>query len=315
MTNSQKLAIKEKVLLYTEKFTNAELSRKSGVGEANISVIRSWAEGNKYPADAQWRKLETFFSEAIHMDSPNYLSIIAATTMACETASRVAIDGYTGAGKTYALRAYERENPETSFLITGRRSMGHRALLWELAKRVGVDKFQKMSLYDLEVAIKNKIESSQKRIVLMFDELEYVKPACLDCIKTLCDLLENKCGIVVCGIIKEVLGKNAEKGKGCYPQFFRRFAHRWEAMQPISKQEIKYVCANHGIVNPDVVAFFSRTVKEYDTFQTLLLECQKVGADITVEYLLDILKGGLEGVDSTPSPKKGKKGGTYGLRD
>lgn len=268
--------------------TQAELARLSGVGDAYINIIANKKYTDKAPADTQWSKLVVFFGGGeIHIDSPNYLNIHAALAYAQKEHERTGIDGYTGAGKTYAVSRYAKNNPNV-YVITGRRSMGQRALLHELASQVGVDRYKTYTMYELEKEIVKQLLRRTSPLIV-FDEMEYVKPACLFTIKTLCDLLEGKCGIVLCGIIREELKKQADRGKLGFPQLFRRFDFRWEIMEKISASEIRKVCKDYGVTDGDVVKYLTQLCKDYDTFTTALKECVKRD-NVTVEYLKTIFK-------------------------
>lgn len=297
MENNQKLALQAQCnewLAGGEGYTQASLSAKTGLGQAYLSIIVNGKWTEAHPAAAQWQKLALFFRGGeVHIDSVNCAAIEAVVTNARNEKTRAAIEGDTGLGKSYGLRRCAT-NIAGAILITCRRSMGHKTLLHQLAERLGLDGYKRLGLYELENKITDKIVNSKTSYVLMFDELEYVKPAGWDAIKTLCDLLEGKCGIVICGIIEEKITKLSERGREGFPQFARRFDKRYTYMCNISAEEIGAAFSKYGVgLKKSVMNYLAKQVKNYDALITILKDCMRYEGEISLELLKNwIEKGG-----------------------
>lgn len=254
--------------------TKSELARKTGVSVPYMTNICNGKWDDKHPSAAQWQKLEVFFREPDHIDSVNYMSITGACNKAHALKSRIAIDGYTGAGKTYSLTRYVRKY-SGAYLIICRSSMTNRSFLEELSRCLGISKTSSR-IYQIERAIIEKVMGSQEDIVLIFDEVEYLKPGSLNSLKTIMQELKGHCGFVVSGIIKEWLTKMAFREKPGMPQFLRRIGHSWVSMEAVSKEDVVSICQQKEIKDKNVVRWLYHNCKEYDALLTYVQELHTV---------------------------------------
>lgn len=250
------------------------LARLTGVNPAYISRIANGTWDDKLPGIAQWNKLGSFFQVSHHIDSINYLNIVSACATAQEEGGRVAIDGYTGAGKTYALRRYQKANANV-YLIQANPSMTRRAFVWEIARQVGIDKLSS-SLYALLQDVITRLENKAVPALLIFDEIEYLPESAYHIIKTLMDNLEGRVGFVVSGIFRESLEKSANRGKPGFPQMLRRVGHSWLEMQRIDKKDVRSLCEQNGIMDASVVGWLMANARDYDALATYVKDLVKV---------------------------------------
>lgn len=287
MELQHKLTLAERVqdwLTERPENTQATLARKAGISQTNLSHIAGNRWEDKVIGDAQWQKLAVFFQNPTHIDSPNFLNITGAAQMAQEQRRIIGIDGYTGAGKSYALEQYWKSKPNV-FLIRARRSMGGKTFMKEVARQIGCTNISGQ-LYDIENAVIQRVKSIQGGpVLLILDEIEYLKPLALDSVKVLLQELDGVCGIVVCGIIRQWLEKLSGRNIQGMPQFLRRLGHSWVQMAPISSAEVRSFARANGITNKEVINCLVRDCRDYDALQKytrdLIRVSQEDGSAIT----------------------------------
>lgn len=270
--------------------TQADLSRKTGVDKAYISQIVGEKWTDTVPSLKQWNKLAIFFRVGNHIDSSNYLSITGACSVAQQENRVVSIDGYTGAGKSYALKRYMKSGNHV-YLVQADPTMTRRAFVWELANQVGVTRLSS-NLYTLLQDVISKIQSIGDPTLLIFDEIEYLPQSALSIIKTLMDKLEGHCGFVISGIYKEWLTKAANRGKPGFPQFLRRIGHSWVKMEPITRSDVSTICSGNGISDADVQSWLLKHARDYDRLTTWVRDLVEVseanGMAISVELCSEL---------------------------
>lgn len=289
MNNTYKKQLQESVIEWLdqgEDYTQAELARKTGVDKAYVSQIKNGKWDKAIPSISVWQKLVHFFGYDFHIDSFNYKSIQGACRRAHEEHIRVGIDGYTGAGKTYALRRYARQFPNV-FLVMGDPDATRKDFVTQLADQVGVD--PRGSIYKVKVRIIQAIQNRRGKCLLILDEGEYFKTSIWHTVKSLCDELEGKCGVVISGILHELLLKFKNRRHVGFAQLTRRFEFKWLKMQAISKREITQTCKDHGINDHNAIKWFLARVSNYDALSILVKDAIKVagGRDVTADLLAD----------------------------
>lgn len=213
-----------------------------------------------------------------HFDTDNFLLVRKACNKAKKNRSRVGIDGYTGSGKTYALEAYKRENVNETFLVKCSGDMNPKDFMLAMAEAVGAD--VQGSRYTLRKNIVKRLLDCVKP-VLIIDEAENVKKEpVLDAIKGMCDELEGKCGIVLCGMdIQDKFLKLSDKKKYCYPQINRRFNGSWFKMFAMTENDVRLVCTEVGIDSNGAITYILKHVKDYGHLSHVISEALQESAD------------------------------------
>ncbi len=223
-----------------------------------------------------------------HFESDNYLLIAKACAKAKRTRCRVGIDGYPGAGKTYALEVFKRQNVAETFVVKCSGDMNPKDFMLAIAEAVGAD--TNGSRFNLRKNIAKKL-FDMHRPVLIIDEAENVKKEpVLDAIKGMCDDFEGKCGIVLCGVdLKEKFQRLSEKKKYCYPQINRRFNGSWFKMFNLSEDDIRVVCQGVGIDNAGALKYLVSNVRDWGhlahVISQALQEADETGKPVSSEML------------------------------
>lgn len=252
-------------------------------GDKTISIKDSYFE--KIAIAIKFSYETTYWK---HFESDNFLMVMKACQKAKKGRCRVGIDGVTGSGKTYALDVFKRENVAEVFLVKCSGDMSSKDFILAIADAVGAD--TNGSRYMLRRNIVKRL-LDLSRPVLIIDESENVKKEpVLDAIKSMCDDLEGKCGIVLCGLdLKEKFQKYSDKKKYCYPQLNRRFNGSWFRLFTLSEDDIRWVCNEVGIDSAGAIKFIVSTVKDWGHLSHVISEAlqenAETGKPVTAEML------------------------------
>lgn len=174
----------------------------------------------------------------------NFNSIIQQCDRARTYKKLIAITGEEGTGKTIALQKYEKDNEET-YKVHCLKTMKAKELLQAILFSLG-ESFTG-SPYQMTFKIA-EILNRKANPLLMFDEISTLGVSHLIYIKDIWDMVENNCGIVLCGQHYFItnLEKAVSKFKVGMPEFLSRISSFTE-LNEITKQEIEYICKENGI--------------------------------------------------------------------
>lgn len=158
--------------------------------------------------------------------------------------------GYTGAGKTTALKAYNIKNANT-YLVTCKKSMSTKQFFIEILKVMGI-KFNG-SIYDIIQTIAKELNRKQSPL-LIIDEAGKLSIKQLLYMHDLRDSTQKNAGIVLAGVdyFKTNLLKAVEKSKEGMPELYDRISF-WLSLNKPTRQEIKSICQINGLVQPDKI--------------------------------------------------------------
>lgn len=268
----------------SDKHTASELAKKTEVSTSYISQVKNGKWDDQYPSVAIFQKLQNFLGDSHHIDSENFLNIQGILGKVMHFKSRGAINGGTsGEGKTYSIRKFCEVTPGAYHIIC-RKSMTSKGLLQTVAKALKLDS-NRLTRFSLEEQIADYLV--RRKGLLIFDECEYLKGKdAFDSIKTLCDLVEGKAGIVVCGLgLQNIVNTLASRGKVGMPQFKRRFDWKWLHTAPIKTKEVREFCKVSGITDKHAVAWFVDKVNDYDTLVTLVKDALQLAKALKISVI------------------------------
>lgn len=179
----------------------------------------------------------------------NYKNIQVLCEYAKLNSKFLIISGETGSGKTEGLVNYSKQDLENNKYIRLRKSMTNKDFFTEIAKAYGY-RFGHKTFYRFMNWIKNYIEESDQKHLLIIDEGGMFNHEQLGLIHELRDLTENKLGIILAGpkyfVEKLKLWNNAQRDG--VPEFYRRI-NRIIPLYDLTKEEILAVCDAYGITS------------------------------------------------------------------
>lgn len=226
---------------------------KKGISKSHLSNVLNPDKWD-FVGDRTWNellgKVEATTSENKIQNTSNVRMINNACADAQRNRRVVAIAGYTGAGKTTALKNYDANNANTHYVVC-RSSFGTKDLLMNIAASMGVQAKGGRAL-DLEEAIIEHINHTPDTLIILDSVSKIRKDAALQLIGDLCEATEGRAGIIIAGteFLHDYISKAVQRNKRGFREFNRRI-YAWTHL-PIFKDnkvqaEAVQICKDNGI--------------------------------------------------------------------
>jgi DNA transposition AAA+ family ATPase len=278
-----------------------KLSKKIGISDATLSNLRKGKWDNLGPG--VWNKTAAFFNQLGEIRhegddvwryfdyTPEAETIAQVIRNAHKYQRRAAIDGPTGKGKTETIKHLVNTDKSNEIIhIIGRRSMNPKTFCVNIAEQLGLSQISS-NRYQLEEDIAEKILSMGKP-TLIFDELENVSLTCFSSLKTIVDLTDGQCGIVIVGIdLWKLMHNNALKGKDAFRQLQRRFPVQSYEFLPegIERDALFRILTDCGIKNKYAQEWFEDNVFDYDALKNTVKDALRIARRKDVEVTREFL--------------------------
>jgi DNA transposition AAA+ family ATPase len=290
--------IPDAIKLYLdEKNTNqAQLARVANVGESYMSHILQGKtfigpteiKDKYYTAICKAISLELKHETWRHFNTENFKLFINQIKKVRESKERLALDGDTGAGKSYTCNEYKKKYPTNTFVVTCSPIENSKEFAINIAETVEVE------IHGTAGTIIKRVVKKLLRLenpILIIDEAEHIekKSGYINIIKGLSDLLEDKVPLVLVGMgINEILKKGYERNKQNFRQTARRFSKREKCENDIS-EDIDKICEDLGLTSIKIKSWLKARVKNFGDLKTIITsaleEQQKSGNPITTDLL------------------------------
>ena len=202
-----------------------------------------------------------------------------------------AIAGFTGGGKTVALRSFADRHPNAAY-VEANILMNRKSFLSAICRAFG------MHIDDTAEGLMNKIVDrmiSEEQTVLLIDDAAKLKDDCFRLLQVIYDKTEGSAGIVIAGTekLKKYLDRSAAKDKLSYRELKRRISF-WQSLKKPTAVVIKKVAEVYEIVDKDVIQWLAKEVQDYGTLRNYILNALKVavvGSNVSVAILNDLHLG------------------------
>ena len=309
MTKEEKNQIADKLRSYLAQqgISGNEFAKrnKNLLSSGYVSMIVNEKWDDKTPATATWHKLANFFGLRNNnwptVSSTNYNRIHNLCEDARENFRMLAIAGYTGAGKTTALRKYARQYADV-FYVECRPDWKRKTFLAKICEVMGVENLGTIS--DKIDAISAKLESmyiNGQKPTLLVDNAHKLDHSVLLMLETIYCETENEpdnrfAGIVISGtdVLKKEIDKNAVKDKGAFREFRRRIGY-WQGMNRPSKKAVATICEYKGLTDTDCINYIWNQAKDFGTIRELITNAMRMQAtqdlEITPQLLASLMVG------------------------
>lgn len=244
-----------KAEMTAKKLSQNAWADKKGVGRSHMTNILEPKKWNKV-GQRTWNTLWNLIVPIAKSSSLYNTTTMSVITAACQDAQLnrrvVGISGYTGAGKTTALTAYDSSNFNTHYLVC-RSSFGVKDLVIRIAASMGIQAKSGRTL-DIEEAIIQKMNNSTDSLLILDSVSKLRKDAALQFIGDLCEATEQKAGIVIAGteFLHDYMMKMVQRNKRGFREFDRRI-YAWTHLPDFSSSKVQKeaieICKSHGIWN------------------------------------------------------------------
>ena len=244
-----------------------QLAAQIGISPATIIAVR---KGDWQSVSAKMlNRLRAFFNiDSWQIRSTtNFQKITSACKDAADNRRMIAIAGYSGAGKTTALRHYARSNAE-SFYMLGTVLMTKKSFMKSLQQSLGLQEASNIQeAMDSVVGRLNQCNTG----LLIIDDAGKLSETILRLIQVIYDRTEYQAGIVLAGTeyLKQVIDKNASRNKNGFRELKRRIAF-WQPMYRPTASIIETICKDYDITSEHSIRYIFENTHDYGTLRNLI---------------------------------------------
>lgn len=268
-----------------------QLAKQIGISAAHLTNVRKgyWEK----LSEKQIISLKNFFQlDGWHVrNTPNLASITKLADDAQSNARMLAVAGFTGAGKTTALKHYATKQPNTYYVLSTF-FMGRKDFLKAIQRSMGLD--VEGSVSTMCYAITEHLKRLDSPL-LIIDDAGKLTDANYRMLQVIYDETEFHAGIVLAGTeyLKQYLDQAASKNKMGFRELRRRIAY-WQPLEAPTLKIVAAICQDYGITNEDTVRYITREANDYGTLRNIITNALKASdnpAEITPELISDLSIG------------------------
>ncbi len=294
----QQVATAFKEYLKAKNMSGNEFSKANStfISSANVSHITSGKWPNVTISDTIWRNLAKAIGFNMNawqiVGTQNFNKIQQLCEDAQVNSRMLAVAGFTGAGKTTALRKYAEATPNT-YYVHCNRLMARKEFLKAIQAALSID--HEGSISDRMRSIVTKLRSLE-RPLLILDDCAKLNDANMLMIQIIYDETEFQAGIVLGGtdVLKKYIDKMAAKDKLGFRELKRRIGY-WQRMFRPSKKATTAICVNNGIVDGKAIEYIYRQCLDYGSIREMISNAlrasERTGALVSTELLSGIAVG------------------------
>lgn len=228
-------------------------------------------------------------------NTPNFASIVKLCEDARDQKRFLAVAGFTGAGKTTALRHFAQRNGEAYYVLA---NVLHtkRTFLQDIQRAMGIS--EGSSISDMMTAIIRRLNTGTAP-VLIIDDAGKLSHTCLRLIQVIYDSTEFSCGIVIAGTeyLKQEMDRASRRNVMGFQELRRRIAY-WQPLRRPTKGIVEKLCEDFGISERAAVDYIYTNAKDYGTLRNMVLNAaaaaEKDGVIVNREVLVDLHVGDME---------------------
>lgn len=228
-------------------------------------------------------------------NTPNF----AAITKLCEDARDqkrfLAVAGFTGAGKTTALRHFAQRNGEAYYVLA---TVLHtkRTFLQDIQRSMGISEGN--SIHDMMTAIIRRLNTGTAPLLIV-DDAGKLSHTCLRLLQIIYDSTEFSAGLVIAGteFLKKEIDRASRKNLMGFQELKRRIAY-WQPLRRPTRSIVEKLCEDYGIQDRAAVDYIYTNAKDYGSLRNLVMNAlaasEKDGMSVNREVLVDLHVGDME---------------------
>ena len=250
-----------------------QVARKMGIAPATLSNMLN-GKWNLISED-MLRKVKSYY----RLDdtwqirrTQNLNAIVELCRDAQENHRMLGIAGYTGAGKTTALRHYAGNNMNV-FYTHAHFHFQKKDLLRSIQQCMGLN--EGGSVNDHIQAIVQKLNTVNNPL-LIIDDAGKLNDANFRIIQVIYDATEFNAGIILGGTeyLKEYIDKMASKNKMGFRELRRRIAY-WQPLFSPSPDVVARICQDFGIEDKNAIEFVISRGVDYGTIRNIITNARR----------------------------------------
>jgi len=288
-----------------QSYVQQMIKTAASQNEAAIQLGLSSAQIGYY-RDGNWDKISNrAFNEMLAKSGASTwptvqtrnLSQVFALAIAAQTQHKMlGLSGYTGAGKTHALRKYVAKQSGAYYVLVDAEQSRSR-FLNDVCQALGIPESERgyipSTMLDAVVAKLRTVTNP----LLILDDCGAAKDEIFRIIQIIYDRTEHVCGILLAGTeyLPEVLTRKARRNTKKFRELKRRIAW-WETLEEMSRDDLQRVAIAAGNVEDQkAISYLKRSVSDYGTLRHMLEGAQAIarqkGIEVSAELLVNMNRG------------------------
>jgi len=265
-----------------------QLAQQIGVSAATLVNVR---KGNwKSISDKMVATLKAYFkiTDWPLVSTTNLNRIERACNDSKKQHRMIAICGYTGAGKTTALRYVSRKSRDTYYMLADC-IMTKKSFLQSMQQALGIS--EGSAVTEMMNAIVKKLNSATQPL-LIIDDVGKLSHTIMRLIQVIYDRTEHSCGIILAGteFLKEEIDRMSRKNRMGFRELRRRISH-WEPMRQPTPKVVQRICENVGITDAHAQRYILNNCRDYGTIRNMITNALMVSKRDDLEITPELLEG------------------------
>ncbi len=250
MTNQQKEQIKNALQVYCDRFNSQNKAANSlkGISSATISQMLN----NKWELirDEMWRSVSAQINysadEWIAVDTRDFRLLKMLLNDAQVNSNVFAVTGDAGTGKSFALKAYARENSE-AYLLSCNEYWNRKLFLQELLAAMGKD-YTGYTVGELMFEVVHSLKRQDAPLIII-DEADKLSDQVLYFFITIYNQLEDHCGIVMVATshLKKRMQRGIKLNKKGYTEIYSRIGRKFIELKGVGSTDVRAICQANNI--------------------------------------------------------------------
>lgn len=266
-----------------------ELAKKLNVSPATVVNIKTGKWDNlsdemvnrllaRFKIDAEWKIRST----------ANFTAIQKFCQDARENKRFMAVCGYTGAGKTTALKYFAKNNNQCYYLLANS-LMTRKSFIYELQTALGIK--EGVNVKEMMDAIVDKLNSMAYPL-LIIDDAGKLGPSIFPLIQIIYDATEYSTGLIISGTeyLEEIIKKGVRFNRLGFRELHRRISYVLPMSLP-SEKIVAEICGVHGIEDPHAIRYIFQNTTNYGDIRNLITNAKKASQSQGVPVSRELMEG------------------------
>ncbi len=267
MNKSQKEIIAKLLRQYVDLYDSQSKAVQSlkEVSEATvINILKCKWEGI---ADGMWRKVgkQVGYSPRGEWNTVPIKALTEMTgllNLAKAYSNVLAVTAPAGTGKSHASEIFKKNNKDV-YHIKCSEFFNRKTMLWKILEEMGYKSFSGNVNMMMDTIISEILTGDSPLIIL--DEVDKLNDQALHFFITLYNMLEGKCGIVLCATdyFRRRIERGRMLGKKGYEEIWSRLGRKFINLHQATQDEVEMICQANGVSEATNISTIYNELWEY----------------------------------------------------